>query len=278
MADFEYPDMGPTLTGTRADTSTDRYRPVSGRRTRRQRFGSDLARAIPDAGAAVVLSVVAYGVLWARVQAGISPAAATMGKSMGMSGMRAYTISQALGFVAVLWSWATLILGLTLATNWWKPRPRSRSVVERLHRTTSLTVIGLMLAHAIVLLWDNMSSATPLQLFVPFASGYPAQRFPLALGILAVYGAVLIGPSYYLRDRIGPRTWRIIHRIFIPLVYAIGVWHTFARGEDLTAFNPLWYTLWAMQVPLVVLLLLRLAAPARRSERWWPLRWLKPTR
>lgn len=278
MADVEYPHMGQTVTDARADTSTGRRRPESGGHKHWQRLSGDLARAVPDAAAAVILSGVVYGVLWARIQAGTSPAMTTMGQSMGMSGMRAYTISQALGFVAVVWSWASLILGLTLATDWWRPRPASRGIVERLHRTTSLTVIGLILAHAVVLLWDNMDSATVGQLFVPFASGYAAQRFPLALGILALYGAVLIGPSYYLRDRIGQRAWRVIHRAVIPVVYAVGVWHTFARGEDLTTFNPVWYALWAMQIPLVALLLLRLAAPARRSERWWPIRWFRSSR
>lgn len=228
---------------------------------------ADLRAAVPDAIAAMVLTLVVYAVMWARVRAGTDPAAQTMGASMGTTGIRVYTISQAFGFAALAWSWGTILLGLSVSTRLWAGRPGARMLVERLHRSTSLTVIALMLAHAITLLWDNMSSATPLQLFVPFASSYAAQRLPLALGILALYGALLLGPTFYLRDRLGPRTWRVVHRVFIPLVYGLGVWHTFARGEDLTAFNPLWIALWAMQVPVIIAFTARMLVPARPGER-----------
>ncbi len=216
---------------------------------------------------AVALTGVIYLVMMARVRAGTDPAAQTMGASMGPDGIRAYTISQAFGFAALVWSWGTIMLGLVLSMRVWAGRSGARSRLERLHRSTSLTVIALILAHAVLLLWDNMASATPLQLFVPFASSYAAKRLPLALGILAFYGALAFGPTFYLRDRLGPRTWRMIHAVFIPLVYILGVWHTFVRGEDLTADGPLWLVLWAMQVPVIVAFAARILAPARRSGR-----------
>jgi hypothetical protein len=229
---------------------------------------------VPDAAAAVLLSLVIYLVMMARVRAGTDPAQVTMGASMGPAGIRAYTISQAFGFAALVWSWGTIMLGLALSTRVWPGRSEAHRLVARLHRSTSLTVIALMLAHAVLLLADHMSSATPLQLFVPFASGYAAQRLPLALGILALYGALVFGPTFYLRDRLGPRTWRMIHAGFIPLVYVLGVWHTFARGEDLTPANPLWLALWALQVPVIAAFTIRCLAPARRSGQL--ARWTRP--
>jgi hypothetical protein len=265
-------DTRRTDTASATSTADGSARPQ--RATPKRRLRSDLRAAVPDAAAAVLLTFVVYEVMMVRVHAGTDPAAVTMGSSMGADGTRIYTASQAFGFAALVWSWGTILIGLALSTRLWTGRSRARSVVERLHRTTSLTVIALIIAHATLLLWDNMSSATPVQIFVPFASHYAARRFPLALGILALYGALLIGPTFYLRNRFGPRTWRVIHRVFIPLVYVLGVWHTFARGEDLILFSPLWIALWAMQIPVIVVFAGRMLAPARRSERLS--RWVHP--
>jgi predicted ferric reductase len=123
--------------------------------------------------------------------------------------------------------------------------------------------------HAFALLWDKMGD-TLLTVLVPGAQTYAPGRLAQSVGIVALYLAVLVGPSYYLRDRIGARTWRLTHRFVIPAVYVLSVWHTLLYGSDVKTGSPLFVILWAMQIPVVVAFLVRLLAPARPGERLIP--------
>lgn len=236
-------------------------RPRAGRSVR-----GDLRAALPDALAAVLLTAGVFVLLAIRVASGVDAALVSMPSMARTGGVWAYTLSQAFGFAALAWAWATILLGLSLPSGLWRHRPWTRIITERLHRSTSLTVLALILAHAVLLIWDRMGD-TPLSVFVPFTTSYAPGRFPTSLGIIGFYLAVLVGPSFYLRDRLGPRTWRLTHRYVIPLVYVLGVWHTFLYGSDVQAGTPLFLTLWAMQVPIVALFLTRVLAAARRGEQ-----------
>nr|WP_240973940.1 ferric reductase-like transmembrane domain-containing protein [Nonomuraea sp. FMUSA5-5] len=205
-----------------------------------------------------------YLVLVAQVGSGASAAVQAMPHLVHTGGVWAYSLSQAAGFAALVWAWLTTLLGLTVASRLC-PR-RVRAAVERIHRSTSLTVIALTLVHALALLWDKMGD-TPLTVLVPGAQSYTPGRLPQSLGIIALYLAVIIGPSYYLRDRMGSRAWRLIHRFLVPAVYVLSVWHTLMYGSDVKLGNPLFLALWAMQIPVIGAFLTRLLTPARPGER-----------
>ncbi|HEX4080901.1 MAG TPA: hypothetical protein VHX61_18720 [Rhizomicrobium sp.] len=232
----------------------------SGRSQRRLR--DDLRAAVPDAALALLLAGVAFGILMARIRAGVDPALSEMPSMMRTGGIWSYTASQAVGWAALLWSWLTILLGVSLPLWARSRRPRIREIVEQLHRSTSLTVIGLIVAHAVLLIWDRMGD-TVFTVFVPWTTHYLPGRFPETLGILSLYLAVLAGPSFYLRGRLGPRTWRLLHRYIIPAVYVLAVWHTFLYGSDLRAHNPLWVSLWALQAPIAGAFILRVLIPRR---------------
>ena len=53
----------------------------------------------------------------------------------------------------------------------------------------------------------------------------------MALGILAGWGMVMFGLSYYVRDRIGIGRWKVLHR-FTALAWILGVIHTLGEGSD----------------------------------------------
>jgi methionine sulfoxide reductase heme-binding subunit len=222
----------------------------------------DLQRASLDAVVAVLLSGIAFAILVVRVRAGSDSAALEMPSMVQNGGVWPYSLSQAFGWAALLWSWLTVLLGLSLPISVWQRHPQIREIAERLHRSTSLTVVGLVITHAVLLLWDKMGN-TLVTVFVPWTTTYKPGLFPEALGIVSFYLAVLLGPSFYLRDRLGPRTWRLLHRYFVPAVYILAVWHTFLYGSDVQPRNALWTTLWVIQIPIVgafamrVLILLR---------------------
>lgn len=239
-------------------------RAAARRRPGRPTLRTDLRTACIDATVAVALTLTVDMILVARVRSGASAAVQAMPDMVRTGGVWAYSLSQAAGFAALVWAWLTLLLGLTVASRLC-PR-RLRVAVERIHRSTSLTVIVLSLVHALALLGDQMGD-TPLTLLVPGAQSYAPGRLPQSVGIVALYLAVLVGPSYYLRDRIGTRTWRLTHRFLVPAVYALSVWHTLSYGSEVTTGNPLFLILWAMQIPVVIAFLVRVLVPARPGER-----------
>ncbi|MGH3829884.1 MAG: DUF5134 domain-containing protein [Pseudonocardiaceae bacterium] len=238
-----------------------------GTATRRVRgsLRTDLRAAAVDAAVAGVLSAAMFGVLVLRVRSGVDAALVEMPSMARGGGLWPYTLSQAFGFATMLWAWGTILLGLSLPTGIWRGRPQARQAVERLHRSTSLTVIALMVAHAGLLIWDHMGD-TPVSVFVPGNETYAPGRLPTALGIVALYLAVVVGPSFYLRERLPKRAWAVTHRYVIPAVYALGVWHTFLYGSDVKANSPLFVILWAMQLPVIALFGARLLAGARRHD------------
>ena len=88
------------------------------------------------------------------------------------------------------------------------------------------------------------------------------------LGIIAGWGAIFLGLSFYVRRWFGARRWRTIHRATI-LVWALAVIHTLGAGTDATQF---WMRaiLLTTGVPIVFLFLRRVmpgeAKPARRTR------------
>ncbi|PWI10487.1 hypothetical protein DIZ27_10860 [Streptomyces sp. NWU339] len=265
------PETTPEDDGTTAPPTRDR--PPAARVTLR----ADLRAALVDATAAVVLTAVVFVFFWARMESGDSATVAVM-PFMDDAGMYwMYLLSQAFGWSGLLWAWGTVMLGLLLSG----PRPArltvSPQVLERWHRTTSLTTMALMLAHALMFaaelvryedqvgwakrLWVGFADA-----FVPGWYDSGTGRIAIPLGQGALYLAIPLGLLFYVRHRIGANAWRRLHR-FVIVVYVLSVWHTLLYGTNV------WYgewprtVLWLLQLPVTVLLLLRLLRPARRAER-----------
>ncbi|MFD3732034.1 ferric reductase-like transmembrane domain-containing protein [Streptomyces sp. NPDC058632] len=237
----------------------------------------DLRSALPDATAAVVVTVAVFVFLYARVDSGDSDTVAVMPFMADPGTYWMYLLSQAFGWSGLLWAWGTVMLGLLLSGPRPARLPVSRRVLERWHRTTSLTTMALMLAHALMFAaelvryeadsgWAERLWAGFADSFVPgwYDSGTGRVAIPLGQG--ALYLAIPLGLLFYVRHRIGANAWRRLHR-FVIVVYVLSVWHTLLYGTNV------WYgewprtVLWLLQLPVAVLLLLRLLRPARRAGR-----------
>ena len=235
---------------------------------------ADLRGAIPDFSVALLLTASVWLLLWWRIENERSETVQVMA-DMALGRHWAYWLSQAFGWAAFLWAWGTVVLGLLVAGKRPTWVPGSTRTIERLHRTTSLSVIGLTLAHMLTMVFDWGARSdnglnvldTTLYSFVPLTYGAGlGGKIYLLTGQIAFYLAMVLGLSYYWRHRLGVRAWRFAHRFSI-LVYAFAAWHTFIYGTNV------WFTgyqrtlLWAMQVPIAALVLYRLLEPLRRSER-----------
>jgi len=59
----------------------------------------------------------------------------------------------------------------------------------------------------------------------------------MAIGIIAGWGMVIFGLSYYARERIGVSRWKVLHRL-TAVVWVLGVIHTLGEGTDA---GQIWY-------------------------------------
>jgi hypothetical protein len=256
---------------------------TSAQAKRHQRFDrsalrADLRAALPDAAAALVITAGVFAWLYARVEAGTSMTIQVMPPLADADRYWMYWLCQAFGWTGLLWAWITVVLGLvrSSARPGWLRVPAVR--IERWHRTTSLTTIGLMFAHAAMFFaelvrtnkdgagWTGRLATSFAEVFVPGVYSSGTGRIAILIGLLALYLAVPLGLAFYLRQATGSRMWRALHR-FVIVVYVLSVWHTLLYGTNVWYDGVFRTTVWLLQLPLALLLLVRLLVPARRGER-----------
>ncbi len=158
--------------------------------------------------------------------------------------------SRAAGGAAMLAASASVLLGLMMSSSRRNPNRRDLRV---LHEALSLTALAMVGLHGISLLGDAYLNPGIAGILVPFAGKY--RPLWTGLGILAGYGLVALGLSYYLRDRIGASRWRRLHRL-TALFWLLAIVHTIGAGSD--AGEPWFLILNGVAiVPAALLLLLR---------------------
>lgn len=165
--------------------------------------------------------------------------------------------SRAAGIVALILASASVGVGVSLGGRLVRGHAAD---LRSTHEALALATIAALVVHATTLLGDSYFHATVADIAVPFVRDY---REPyMAIGIIAGWGVVLLGLSYYLRGRIGVARWRVLHR-FTALAWAAGVAHSLGEGSD---SGEAWFlAMVAITVlPVLGLLLSRLLAAARR--------------
>ena len=172
-----------------------------------------------------------------------------------------WLVSRASGIVAVTLVSISVLIGLAMAAKL-VPARRKRGVVA-LHEQVAMVALVAIALHGASLLGDAWLRPGLAEITIPFALHYrPAFT---GAGIIAGYLAVLLGPTFYLRRRIGARTWRRLHRL-TPLIWMLAAVHTLGSGSDASS-------LWLRGVvlvpvgPIVYLLTVRTFAGRRRQGR-----------
>jgi len=173
--------------------------------------------------------------------------------------------SRAAGTVALILASLTVGLGLAMATGLLKRGGPDR---RHIHEILSLSVMAAIAVHALSLLGDSYIHASVFDVTVPFVFSY--KTLATSIGIVAGWGMIFLGLSYYLRRKIGQRRWRSIHR-FTALMWVLGLVHAFAVGSD---SGQAWFIamISISAAPAAVLLAVRLlqggggkqSAPAKR--------------
>ena len=156
------------------------------------------------------------------------------------------------GIVAFLLIAVAVVLGLFLASGAFR-RPGLKRDLVKVHQQIALAALAAIGAHGLLLLGDKWLKPGITGIVVPFTLGY--RPLWTGLGILAGYLAAVLGPTFYLRRRIGARRWRRIHQATV-LVYVLAVLHSFGSGTDGAS---LWFRAMVTLtvVPIAVLLAMR---------------------
>jgi methionine sulfoxide reductase heme-binding subunit len=170
--------------------------------------------------------------------------------------------SRSAGIVALLLVTTAVVLGLLMASNIFK-RPGLKRNMVKVHEQVALAALVAIGAHGVLLLGDAWLRPGISGIAIPFTISY--RPVWTGLGILAGYLAVFLGPTFYLRRRVGPRRWRQIHRATV-VVFALAVAHSLGSGTDGAS---LWFR--AMVIAgasvIVVLLAIRYEPRSRTVAR-----------
>ena len=219
-----------------------------------------------------VLAFLALYFFIYHLQSQDKSAAALGMPSMHMNKTRtfwSFPILQASGLVGLVASYLAVLLGLQQsrrAVGWLKLGYRS---IDQLHRHIALLTLGLVIVHAVATVFDAMGDSwRTVFWFNGWANaktGWPAAVWGYDVGIIAFYTLLLLGPTFYLRRKIGVSTWKYLHR-FILVFYIGSVWHSLILGLDMSYYKWIRPTTWLLQIPLLWLFAKRFNELAKRNS------------
>jgi predicted ferric reductase len=138
-------------------------------------------------------------------------------------------LSRASAFVAFGLLTLSMLAGLGITTGLARRWPSIPGSFE-LHRFTALLGLGFAAMHALVLLGDQYIGYNVAQLLVPFLSSNYRPAW-VGFGQLAIYLLGVVAFSFYVKDRLGTRAWRLIHMLSFAL-FVMTLAHGLGSGTD----------------------------------------------
>jgi predicted ferric reductase len=137
-------------------------------------------------------------------------------------------ITRAAGITAYLVLWFSVAWGLAVPSKI-LDRVLKSTFTYDFHEFVSLLAIGFTLLHMGVLMFDRYMPYNVFQILVPFLSPY--RPLWVGIGVIGFFLMVLVAATFYLRSKIGMKTFRTIH-LFSFLAYLGVTLHGFFSGTD----------------------------------------------
>ncbi len=137
-------------------------------------------------------------------------------------------LGRAGGFVAFAVLVLSMTFGIAISSRLFDGL-LARAWFFELHKFLSLFLIAAVVFHAFIMLPDPYANFTVKELLIPFKSHL--NPIPLAIGIIALYGFVLLNLSFYVTRWIGQKTWRKLHYLTFA-TYGAGLVHSIWAGTD----------------------------------------------
>jgi sulfoxide reductase heme-binding subunit YedZ len=136
--------------------------------------------------------------------------------------------TRGLGVATLIVLTGTVVLGVVTARGWTGERTPA-FVAADLHRNLSLIAMVLLLAHIVTTVLDPFAQITVRDVIVPVGAAY--RPVWLGLGVDAMWVLIGVAATSLLRDRIGPRLWRLIHWAAYAS-WPLAVIHGIGTGSD----------------------------------------------
>jgi len=134
--------------------------------------------------------------------------------------------SRAAGTAAMVLASVGVGYGLVIGGRLAKGRGADR---RSIHEILSLSTMVAIAVHGLALVGDTWLRTSVLDVTIPFVGSY--KTLSTSIGIIAGWGMIVLGLSYYARAHIGAARWKMIHR-FTAVAWLLGLVHTFAEGSD----------------------------------------------
>ncbi len=163
-------------------------------------------------------------------------------------------LSRATAFVSLTILWLSMALGLGITNKMarlWPGAPAAFAI----HEYVSLLGLAFASFHALILLGDHYINFSLAQILMPF-SALNYRPTWTGIGQLAFYLWLIVALSFYVRSKIGQKTWRSLHYLSFAL-YLMGLAHGLFTGTDSSASWAHWYY-WFSAGSLLFLLIYRI--------------------
>jgi len=176
--------------------------------------------------------------------------------------MRTWVILRSAGIGAYLMLFLSVAWGL-VGTSGALGRRVSKASAVSIHQFFSTCGLLLLGIHVGGLLVDPFMPFTASKVLVPGAASY--RTLPTALGVIAMYGVVVVLVTSWLRKRIGTTWWRRLHLLAVP-AFGLSLAHGVFSGTDST--RPwMWWMYLVTGSSVVFLVVLRGLTAGYRPER-----------
>src|SRR5579864_5655067 len=116
--------------------------------------------------------------------------------------------TRGLGTALLIVLTCTVVLGIVTSTRW-IGQATPGFVAADLHRNLSLLALLLLAAHIVTTVLDPFAHISVRDVIIPVGAQY--RPIWLGLGVVAMEIMVAVAATSLLRDRIGPRLWRLVH-------------------------------------------------------------------
>lgn len=143
-------------------------------------------------------------------------------------------LSRSTGIVAMVLLCLSMVWGVLLSTRALREVDRPAWLLS-LHTWLAGSSLVLVALHLVGLVFDEWVSFGAKDLLVPGVASWKGatrvNEIGTAVGVVALYGLIVVQLTSYLRRRLSRAVWAAIHRLSFPLVFAV-LLHAGWAGSD----------------------------------------------
>jgi sulfoxide reductase heme-binding subunit YedZ len=137
-------------------------------------------------------------------------------------------VTRAAGLIAYLLLWLSTAWGVAVSSKIFDPVLQGAFTYD-FHQFLSLLAIGFIVLHIGVLLADRYLPFSVAAILVPFIAPY--RPLWVGIGVIGFYLTLLVTGTFYLRQHIGMKAFRVIHLASF-VAYVFAAMHGLTAGTD----------------------------------------------